>query len=78
MQAARVRRLFCVSASGLEPGPLWQRLIAKPILWAVLKEMYLDLVRMEAVVKNSTVDLDDSAPTEAYERPTHGALSGGD
>ncbi len=56
MQSTHVRRLFCVSASGLEPGPLWQRLIAKPILWTVLKEMYSDLVRMEAVVKRSTVD----------------------
>src|SRR5690242_12654051 len=44
MQPAGVRRLFCVSASGLEPGPLLQRLIAKPILWAILKEMYSDLV----------------------------------
>jgi putative NADH-flavin reductase len=32
MQSADVHRLFCISASGLEPGPLWQRLIAKPIL----------------------------------------------
>jgi putative NADH-flavin reductase len=56
MQSARVHRLFCVSASGLEPGPLWQRLIAKPILWLVLKEMYSDLVRMEEVVKRSNVD----------------------
>ena len=48
MQGAQVRRLMCVSASGLEPGPLWERLIAKPILWTVFKEMYSDLVRMEA------------------------------
>ena len=56
MQSAHVRRLVCVSASGLEPGPLWQRWIAKPILWAVFKEMYSDLVRMEAVVERSQVD----------------------
>lgn len=56
MQAADVCRLICVSASGLEPGPLWQRVIAKPILWTVLKEMYHDLVRMEAVVEHSQVD----------------------
>jgi putative NADH-flavin reductase len=53
MQSAHVQRLICVSASGLEPGPLWQRWIAKPILWAVFKEMYSDLVRMEAVVERS-------------------------
>ena len=56
MQSAHVRRLICVSASGLDPGPLWQRWIAKPILWAVLKEMYSDLVRMEAVVERSHID----------------------
>ena len=56
MQSARVCRLICVSASGLEPGPLWQQLIAKPILWTVLKEMYSDLVRMEAMVEHSHVD----------------------
>src|SRR5262245_24064602 len=33
MGAAGVRRLICVSASGLDPGPLWQRVIAKPMLW---------------------------------------------
>jgi putative NADH-flavin reductase len=53
MQSAHLQRLICVSASGLEPGPLWQRWIAKPILWAVFKEMYSDLVRMEAVVERS-------------------------
>jgi hypothetical protein len=26
-----MRRLICISASGLDPGPLWQRLIVKPL-----------------------------------------------
>ena len=56
MQAAHVRRLICVSASGLEPGPPWQRLFAKPLLWLILKNMYSDLVRMETVVKASDLD----------------------
>ncbi len=56
MQPAHVRRLFCISASGIEPGPFWQRLIARPLLWAFLKEMYSDLVRMEALVRRSAVD----------------------
>ena len=56
MQSAHVCRLICVSASGLEPGPLWERLIAKPILWAVFKEMYSDLVRMEVVVERGLID----------------------
>jgi nucleoside-diphosphate-sugar epimerase len=36
MQAAHVRRILCISASGLEPGPRWQRWIAKPLLWFIL------------------------------------------
>jgi len=56
MQAAGVRRILCVSASGLDPGPLWQRWIAKPLLWLILKNMYTDLVRMETVVKASGLD----------------------
>lgn len=55
MQSAHVSRLFCVSASGLEPGPLWQRWIAKPLLWLFLKNSYSDLVRMEDVVRRSSV-----------------------
>jgi putative NADH-flavin reductase len=56
MRAAHVRRLICVSASGLEPGPLWQRLFAKPLLWLILKNMYSDLARMETLVKASSLD----------------------
>lgn len=56
MQADGIRRLICVSASGLEPGQLWMRLIAKPLLWKAFKESYSDLVRMETVVKNSGLD----------------------
>jgi putative NADH-flavin reductase len=53
MQAAGVSRLLCVSASGLDPGPLWQRWLAKPLLWRVFKHSYTDLARMEAHIKAS-------------------------
>jgi putative NADH-flavin reductase len=56
MQAASVRRIVCISASGLDPGPLWERLIAKPILWLILKNMYTDLELMENLVKASDLD----------------------
>ncbi len=72
MQSTHVRRLFCVSASGLEPGPLWQRLIAKPILWTILNEMYSDLVRMETVVKRSTVDWTILRPPQLTNGPHTG------
>lgn len=56
MQAAHVRRILCISASGLEPGVWWQRLIAKRLLWRILNNMYTDLVRMEGEVKASGLD----------------------
>ena len=56
MQAAHVRRMLCISASGLEPGIWWQSLAAKLILWRVLKNMYTDLVRMEEAVTASDLD----------------------
>ncbi|MEP7287704.1 MAG: SDR family oxidoreductase [Chloroflexota bacterium] len=72
MQAAHVRRLFCVSASGLEPGPLWQRLIAKPMLWQFFKHSYSDLVRMETVVKASTLDWTIVRPPRLTDGPRLG------
>jgi uncharacterized protein YbjT (DUF2867 family) len=56
MQPAGVRRLVCISATGLDPGHFLQRWIAKPVLWRVFREMYSDLVRMAELVKSSSVD----------------------
>ncbi|MEP6986962.1 MAG: SDR family oxidoreductase [Chloroflexota bacterium] len=50
MQAHNVKRLMCISASGLDPGPLYQKVIAKLFLWRAFKHSYTDLVRMEAEV----------------------------
>ena len=72
MQAAQVRRLMCVSASALDPGPLWERLIAKPILWTLFKEMYSDLERMEAVVERSPVDWTILRPPALTDKPRTG------
>ena len=55
MCAGGVDRLLCLSASGLQPGPLWQRVLAKPILWRVFKHSYTDLALMEARVRASGV-----------------------
>ena len=57
MMQVGMRRLICISASGLDPGPLWQRLIAKPLLWAMFKDGYRDMARMEAEVRKRS-DLD--------------------
>ncbi|MEO8607895.1 MAG: SDR family oxidoreductase [Chloroflexota bacterium] len=72
MNAAHVRRLMCISASGLDPGPLWQRVIAKPLLWMILKEMYSDLARMETVVKASNLDWTIMRPPQFTDGPHTG------
>lgn len=56
MQMAGVRRLICISAIGLDPGPSLQRWIAKPLLWAIFKNSYRDLVLMEKQVMHSNLD----------------------
>jgi putative NADH-flavin reductase len=56
MQANGVQRLMCISASGLDPGPLYQKVIAKLFLWRAFKHSYTDLVRMEATVNASSVN----------------------
>jgi len=72
MQAAGVRRLLCVSATGLEPGPLLQRWLAKPILWRLFKNMYTDLVRMEDEVKRSDFEWTVVRPPRLTDGPRTG------
>jgi len=72
MQAADVRRLLCVSATGIEPGPLLQRWLAKPILWMIFKDMYTDLVRMEAEVKRSDLEWTILRPPRLTDGPRTG------
>jgi putative NADH-flavin reductase len=72
MQAAHVCRIFCISASGLDPSPLWQRLIAKPMLWLILKNMYTDLVRMENEVSASSLDWTILRPPQLTNGPRTG------
>lgn len=72
MQASGVRRVFCISASGLEPRPLIQRVIARQLLWRFLRDMYLDLVRMEAVVKTSSADWTIIRPPMLSDKPRTG------
>jgi putative NADH-flavin reductase len=56
MRDAQIRRLICVSASGLDPGVLIQKLIAKPLLWWIFKNGYTDMSHMEIIVKASGMD----------------------
>ncbi|HLY28887.1 MAG TPA: SDR family oxidoreductase [Aggregatilineales bacterium] len=72
MQQAHVKRLVCISASGLDPSRLWMRLIAKPILWTLFKSSYSDLVRMEREVKGSNVDWTIVRPPRLSDGPHTG------
>jgi len=59
MKYAGASRLFVISASGIEVNPthnLLIRLATKYILQRILKHMYADLVRMENIVKASTLN----------------------
>lgn len=56
MQAAKVPRLICISASGLDPGAWIQKLIAKPLLWWIFKHGYTDMSHMEIIVGASSMD----------------------
>lgn len=72
MEGAGMRRLLCISATGLDPGPLVQRVFAKPILWTILKDMYTDLVRMETVVSRSPLDWTIIRPPMLTNKPRTG------
>src|SRR5262245_9807543 len=72
MQAAGVRRMLCISATGLDPGHWLQHYLAKPVLWAILREMYTDLARMEETVKRSGVEWTIIRPPNMSDRPHTG------
>ena len=72
MHDANVRRLICVSASGLDPGPLVQKLIAKPLLWTLFKEGYTDMLNMEIIVRASPVDWTILRPPRLTDDPRTG------
>jgi len=56
MQAASVRRLLSISASGFDPGPFFQRVAAKLILQPLFGNGYADMARMEAELSKSDLD----------------------
>ncbi len=72
MRAAGVHRLIAVSAGGLDPGPLWQRLIARPLLWLLFKNGYTDMARMEVEIKESGLDWTIIRPPKLTDEPRSG------
>jgi putative NADH-flavin reductase len=85
MRDAKIQRLICISASGLDPGVLIQKLIAKPLLWWLFKHGYTDMSHMEIIVKASGMDwtvirpprLTDKACTGNYKVAVNEQLSNG-
>ncbi len=72
MKSAGAKRLVCVSASGLDPGGLVERLVARFILWQILRDHYNDLAKMEANVKDSGLDWTIVRPPRLLDSPRTG------
>jgi putative NADH-flavin reductase len=67
-----VRRFMCISANPLVVGngdALLDRLVLKPVVRAIFKESYADLMRMEAEVRRSDLDWTIMRPPRLTDRP---------
>ncbi|WP_030416828.1 NAD(P)-dependent oxidoreductase [Streptomyces sp. NRRL S-1448] len=76
MTATGVRRLLVVSAGPLNRTgagqPFLSHRVFGPLLWAALKEVYTDLTRMEAVLRDSGLDWTAVRPPRLLDRPGEG------
>ncbi|MFC0601847.1 NAD(P)-dependent oxidoreductase [Streptomyces palmae] len=76
MSATGVRRIVVVSAAPLNRSGAGQgfatRKVASPLLWAVLREVYTDLERMERVLGESGLDWTAVRPPKLDDRPGTG------
>jgi putative NADH-flavin reductase len=77
MERAGVRRIFCISASGLDTNPTHPFIVqwlTRHVLQRILRNMYADLRQMETLVRDSPLDwtivrpprLTDKAVTGQY------------
>jgi putative NADH-flavin reductase len=87
MAGAGVRRVVCVSTSGLvipAGGPLLHRLLLRHVLHRLLCKPYEDMSRMEGLVRRSAADwtivraarLTNGSPTGRFRTATGAALPG--
>lgn len=76
MVATGVRRLLMVSAGPLNRTgagqPFLSHRVFGPLLWAALKELYTDLARMEAVLRDSGLDWTVVRPPRLLDKPGEG------
>jgi putative NADH-flavin reductase len=72
MEQHGVKRITCISASALEISPVipwYVRLVARYVIQKLLKHMYADLHRMEAIVKESSADWTIIRPPQLTDKP---------
>lgn len=75
MNANEVRRLVVVSAAPLNrDGRVASRLnrLGGPVLWRLFRDVYVDLERMEAILRDSTLDWTSVRPPKLVDKPGHG------
>ncbi|MFJ5679778.1 NAD(P)-dependent oxidoreductase [Streptomyces sp. NPDC093097] len=76
MTATGVRRLLVVSAGPLNRTgagqPFLSHRVFAPLLWAILKEVYTDLERMEAVLRATDLDWTSVRPPRLLDKPGTG------
>ncbi|WP_438485046.1 NAD(P)-dependent oxidoreductase [Streptomyces sp. S186] len=76
MATAGVRRLLVVSAGPLNHTgagqPFLTHRVFGPLLWAILKELYTDLERMEAVLRETDLDWTSVRPPRLLDKPGTG------
>ncbi|HZX57816.1 MAG TPA: SDR family oxidoreductase [Mucilaginibacter sp.] len=70
-----VKRFFCISASAIEISPVipwYVRFVAKYVIQKLLKHMYADIRRMEAIVKESNTEWTIIRPPQLTDGPLTG------
>ncbi|WP_275462173.1 NAD(P)-dependent oxidoreductase [Streptomyces noursei] len=76
MAATGVRRLLVVSAGPLNRTgtgqPFLSHRVFSPLLWTILKELYTDLERMEAVLRGTDLDWTVVRPPRLLDQPGTG------
>jgi putative NADH-flavin reductase len=75
MRHAGIRRLVVVSAAPIgegDGGTLPYRLLARPLLWAVFRNAYQDMDRMEEAVRRSGTDWTIMRPPRLTNGPRRG------
>ncbi|WP_395109744.1 NAD(P)-dependent oxidoreductase [Actinomadura sp. SCN-SB] len=76
MSATGVRRIIVVSAGPLNRSGKGQPFLAarvlSPILWAILKDVYIDLEAMERVLRDSGLDWTSVRPSRLQDGPGKG------